>query len=95
MRIEGEGQRISVYVGSSDLWQGTNLAMAIVEHCRKMGIAGATVSRGIMGFGKHSRIHRAICLACRRIFPRKSKSSTARNASRHSCRCWRRWFQEA
>jgi uncharacterized protein len=59
MPIEGEAQRVTVYVGSSDTWHGRNLAMAIVERCRKMSIAGATASLGVMGFGKHSRIHRA------------------------------------
>jgi len=59
MAIEGDAQRVTVYVGSADTWQGRNLAMAIVERCRRMGIAGATASLGVMGFGKHSRIHRA------------------------------------
>jgi PII-like signaling protein len=59
VQIEGEGQRVSVYIGSSDTWHGVNLAVAIVERCRKLGFAGATVSRGVMGFGKNSRIHRA------------------------------------
>lgn len=59
MSIEGEAQRITVYVGSSDTWQGKNLALAIVERCRTLGLAGATATRGVMGFGKHSVIHRA------------------------------------
>jgi PII-like signaling protein len=59
MRIEGQAQRISLYVGSSDTWGGRNLVAAIVEKCREAGLAGATASRGVMGFGKTSRIHRA------------------------------------
>jgi PII-like signaling protein len=59
MIIEGEAQRLIVYVGSSDTWRGRNLAMAIVERCRELGLAGATASLGVMGFGKNSRIHRA------------------------------------
>ena len=35
------------------------LAPAIVERCREMGMAGATVTRGVMGFGPHLRLHRA------------------------------------
>jgi PII-like signaling protein len=50
MKIEGEGERVTVYVGSADTWHGRNLAVAIVEKCREMGMAGATVSRGVMGF---------------------------------------------
>ena len=59
MMIEGDARRVTVYVGSRDTWHGKNLAAAIVERCRAMGMAGATLTRGIMGFGKNSRIHRA------------------------------------
>ena len=59
MPIEGEAQRLSIYIGSSDTWHGRNLALAIVERCRAMGMAGATATRGVMGFGPHRRLHRA------------------------------------
>jgi PII-like signaling protein len=59
MPVEGEAQRVTVYVGSADTWHGRNLASAIVERCRALGMAGATASLGVMGFGKHSRVHRA------------------------------------
>ena len=59
MMIEGDARRVTIYVGSQDTWHGKNLAAAIVERCRSMGMAGATLTRGIMGFGKNSRIHRA------------------------------------
>ena len=71
MHIEGAGQRVTVYVGSSDTWHGSNLAIAIVERCRKLGFAGATVSRGVMGFGKTSRIHRAHLLGLSEDLPEK------------------------
>src|SRR3954469_24236591 len=71
MAIEGEAQRVTVYVGSSDTWQGRNLAMAIVERCRAMGIAGATASLGVMGFGKHSRIKRAHLLGLSADLPER------------------------
>ncbi len=71
MKIEGEGKRLTVYVGSADTWGGRNLAVAIVEKCRVMGIAGATVSRGIMGFGKHSIIHKAHLLGLSDDLPEK------------------------
>jgi PII-like signaling protein len=71
MHIGGEGQRVTVYIGSSDTWHGTNLAVAIVERCRKLGFAGATVSRGVMGFGKTSRIHRAHLLGLSEDLPEK------------------------
>ena len=59
MMLEGDARRVTIYVGSQDTWHGKNLAAAIVERCRALGMAGATLTRGIMGFGKNSRIHRA------------------------------------
>jgi PII-like signaling protein len=52
-------RKVTIYVGSRAIWQGHNLAEAIVERCRAIGIAGATMTRGTMGFGKSSLIHRA------------------------------------
>jgi PII-like signaling protein len=71
MKIEGEAKRVTVYVGSADAWCGRNLAVAIVEQCRVLGMAGATVSRGVMGFGKHSVIHRAHLLGLSDDLPEK------------------------
>jgi PII-like signaling protein len=71
MKIEGDGKRVTVYVGSADTWNGHNLAVAVVEQCRAMGMAGATVSRGVMGFGKHSVIHRAHLLGFSEDLPEK------------------------
>ena len=59
MKIEGEAQRLRVYIGESDQWHGRPLFSAIVERCRQEGLAGATVLRGIEGYGAHSRIHTA------------------------------------
>ena len=59
MKIEGEAQRVRVYIGESDHWHGKPLFAAIVERCRQEGLAGATVLRGIEGYGAHSRIHTA------------------------------------
>jgi PII-like signaling protein len=59
MRIEGSAQKLTIYIGSQDTWQGRNLGTAIIERCRVQGLAGATMTRGNMGFGKNSLIHRA------------------------------------
>ena len=56
-RIEGEGKLLRVFIGESDTWHGKPLYQAIVERVRAEGIAGATVVRGIEGFGADSRIH--------------------------------------
>jgi PII-like signaling protein len=59
MKIQGPGKWLRVYIGESDRWQGKPLFQAIVEMLRREGVAGATVLRGIEGFGAHSRIHTA------------------------------------
>jgi uncharacterized protein len=71
MPTETEAQRVTIYIGSSDTWHGRNLATAIVERCRTLGIAGATASLGVMGFGKHSRIHRAHFLGLSEDLPER------------------------
>jgi len=71
VKIEGEARRVTAYIGSSDTWGGRNLAVAIVEQCRKLGMAGVTVSRGIMGFGKQSVIHKAHFLGISDDLPEK------------------------
>ena len=57
MKIEGRGKLLRIYVGESDTWHGKPLYQAIVERVRAEGLAGATVIRGIEGFGADSRIH--------------------------------------
>lgn len=59
MKMEGEGELLRIFVGESDRWHGQPLFQAIVLKAKQMGLAGATVLRGIMGFGAHSRIHTA------------------------------------
>lgn len=57
MKLEGEGRLLRIYIGESDHWHGKPLYEAIVERVRSEGLAGATVVRGIEGFGKASRVH--------------------------------------
>jgi PII-like signaling protein len=57
MRLEGEGKLLRLFIGESDTWHGKPLYQAIVERARKEGLAGATVVRGIEGFGADSRLH--------------------------------------
>ena len=59
MKIEGEGKLLRIFVRESDRWHGKPLYQAIVERVRKEGLAGATVLRGIEGFGADSRLHTA------------------------------------
>jgi uncharacterized protein len=57
IRMEGEGKLVRVFIGESDTWHGKPLYQAIVERVRQEGLAGATVVRGIEGFGADSRLH--------------------------------------
>lgn len=57
IRMEGEGKLVRVFIGESDTWHGKPLYQLIVERVRKEGLAGATVVRGIEGFGADSRLH--------------------------------------
>ena len=59
MQIQGEAQRVTIYIGESDRYRGANLYTAILELLRREGAAGATVTRALAGFGAHSRIHTA------------------------------------
>jgi len=57
MTLPREGSLLRIFVGESDRHEGKLLYEWIVLKAREMGIAGATVLRGIMGFGAHSRLH--------------------------------------
>lgn len=57
MRLQGPGRRVRIYIGTSDQWHSKPLYAAIVQEARTRGLAGATVARGIMGYGAHSTIH--------------------------------------
>jgi PII-like signaling protein len=59
MKLEGDGILLRIFIGEGDHWHGKPLYEAIVAHARKEGLAGATVLRGMMGFGAKSRIHTA------------------------------------
>jgi len=59
MKLEGQAQLLRVFIGESDKWHGKPLYEAIVLKARELHMAGATVLRGPMGFGAHSRMHTA------------------------------------
>jgi PII-like signaling protein len=59
VKIEGPGKLLRIFVGEADRWHGRPLAEAIVLMLREEGLAGATVVRGVEGFGADSRIHSA------------------------------------
>lgn len=57
MKIQGTCQCLRIYIGESDHHKGKPLYQAIVEEARRLGLAGATVLRGMVGFGASSRLH--------------------------------------
>ena len=59
MHLPEDAELLRVFVGESDKRGGVPLYEAIVCAAREHGLAGATVLRGILGFGAHSRIHTA------------------------------------
>ena len=59
MKLEGDGQLLRIFIGENDRWHGRPLYEAIVGRAREEGLAGATVLRGLMGYGAKSRIHTA------------------------------------
>ena len=59
MKLEGRCVLLRVFIGESDRYKGKPLYQAIVEKAREMGLSGATVFKGMLGFGAHSKIHTA------------------------------------
>src|SRR5258706_10501978 len=59
MQIPQDAVLLRIFIGESDRWEHKLLYEAIVLKAREMHLAGATVLRGPMGFGKSSRLHTA------------------------------------
>lgn len=59
MKIEADAKLVTIYVNSTDQWRGQTLYAAIVELCKSRGIAGATATRCVEGYGGGGHIHTA------------------------------------
>ena len=57
MKLQSESFLLRIFIGESDKIDGKPLYEVIVKEARSRGMAGATVVRGFLGFGAHSRIH--------------------------------------
>ena len=57
VKLSGRALRLSVFIGEGDIWHHRSLYAEIVHRAHKAGLAGATVVRGLEGFGASSRIH--------------------------------------
>src|SRR5579871_2395156 len=69
MSLPTEGKLLRIFIGENDRWHGKPLYEAIVLEARQRGLAGATVVKGFMGFGAHSRIHTAKLLELSQDLP--------------------------
>jgi PII-like signaling protein len=59
MKLPSEAELLRIFIGESDKHGGRPLYEVIVEEARRRGMAGATVLRGVLGFGASSRLHTA------------------------------------
>src|SRR5512140_2584068 len=67
--LEGEQTMVRIFIGESDTWHHQPLSTAILERLRREGFAGATVFRGMGGFGAHSVVHTTHLLELSRDLP--------------------------
>ena len=57
MKLPEGAELLRIFIGESDRFDGRPLYEAIVEEARRRGLAGATVLRGVLSYGVHSRLH--------------------------------------
>lgn len=55
--LDGDQMMVRVFIGESDQWHHQSLSTALLERLKKEGFAGATIFRGIAGFGARSVMH--------------------------------------
>lgn len=63
MRLIGKARMLRIHIGENDTFEGGPLYEAIVKRARQLDIAGATVYRGILGYGAQGRVHKHKTLA--------------------------------
>ncbi|MGW5654257.1 DUF190 domain-containing protein [Streptomyces humi] len=68
-RLTGRALRLTVYIGEDDTWHHKPLYTEIVHRAHSAGLAGASVFRGIEGFGASSRIHTSRLLSLSEDLP--------------------------
>lgn len=68
-KLEGSAKLLRIYIGEDDRWEEEPLHEAIVKKLRMMDIAGATVYRGLIGYGAQNRVHRSGFLGLSKDLP--------------------------
>jgi uncharacterized protein len=69
MKQQFQARMLRIHLTEADKWQGKPLYEAIVAKCMELGLAGATVYRGIEGFGASARIYHARSLSISKNAP--------------------------
>jgi PII-like signaling protein len=69
MRIESPAVRLTIFIGEDDVWHHKPLYHEIVHRAHRTGLAGASVLRGIEGFGASSRVHTTRLLSLSQDLP--------------------------
>ena len=90
MNLPHEAELLRVFIGEDDKYQGRLLYELIVEKAREDGLAGATVYRGILGFGANSRVHSSKVLRLSEGLPVVVEIVDASEKIQDSCPGWTR-----
>ncbi|MER6984494.1 DUF190 domain-containing protein [Streptomyces carpinensis] len=68
-RLTGSALRVTIFIGENDVWHHKPLYSEIVHRAHKAGLAGASVFRGVEGFGASSLVHTSRLLSLSEDLP--------------------------